>query len=84
MRIAAAVASGLMVAGLFPPFQFSALVWVAMVPLLWALWSVSGRRAGWKGFGIGFLAGTVSCLIQFNWLSTVSWLGAVLLPLYLA
>ena len=26
----------------------------------------------------------MSCLIQFNWLSTVSWLGAVLLPLYLA
>ena len=84
MRIAAAVASGLMVAGLFPPFQFSVMVWVAMIPLLWALWSVSGRRAGLKGFGIGFLAGAVSCLIQFNWLSTVSWLGAVLLPLYLA
>jgi apolipoprotein N-acyltransferase len=84
MRIVAAAASGLMVAGLFPPFQFSAMVWVAMVPLLWALWSLEGRRAGWKGFGIGFLAGAVSCLIQFNWLSTVSWLGAVLLPLYLA
>ena len=84
MRIAAAVASGLMVAGLFPPFSFSAMVWVAMVPLLWALWSISGKRAGWKGFGLGYLGGAVSCLIQFNWLSTVSWLGAVLLPLYLA
>ena len=84
MRIAAAVASGLLVAGLFPPFSFSALAWVAMVPLLWALGSISGKRPGWQGFGIGFLGGTVSCLIQFNWLSTVSWLGAVLLPLYLA
>jgi apolipoprotein N-acyltransferase len=84
MRIAAAVASGLMVAGLFPPFSFSAMVWVAMVPLLWALGSVSGKRSGWKGFGLGYLGGAVSCLIQFNWLSTVSWLGAVLLPLYLA
>ncbi len=84
MRIAAAVVSGLMVAGLFPPFPFSAMVWLALVPLLWAVGSVSGKLPGWKGFGLGFLGGAVSCLIQFNWLSTVSWLGAVLLPLYLA
>jgi apolipoprotein N-acyltransferase len=84
MKIALAVASGLMVAGLFPPFNFSALIWVAMIPLLAALVSLAGRRGGWKGFGLGFLAGAVSCLIQFNWISTVSWLGAVILPLYLA
>lgn len=84
MRVAAAAGSGLMVAGLFPPFHFSMLVWVAMIPLLAALGSVSGRRAGFKGFWIGYLGGAVSCLIQFNWLSTVSTLGAVLLPLYLA
>jgi apolipoprotein N-acyltransferase len=84
IRIAAAVASGLMAAGLFPPFKVSALVWVALVPLMWALGTISGKRAGWKGFGLGYLGGAVSCLIQFNWLSTVSWLGAVLLPLYLA
>jgi apolipoprotein N-acyltransferase len=84
IRIAAAVASGLMVAGLFPPFSFSMVAWVALVPLLWALGPLSGRRPGWKGFGLSYLGGAVSCLIQFNWLSTVSWLGAVLLPLYLA
>jgi apolipoprotein N-acyltransferase len=84
MRCGAAIASGLLVAGLFPPFHFSALVWVAFVPLLWALMSLSGKRVGWKGFGLGFLAGAVSCLIQFQWVATVAWLGAVLLPLYLA
>ncbi len=84
MRLGAAVVSGLLVAGLFPPFHFPALVWVAMMPILWALWSVEGRRRAWKGFGIGYLGGAVSCLIQFNWVSTVSWLGAILLPLYLA
>lgn len=83
MRLAAAVMSGLLVAGLFPPFRMAALVWVALVPLLAALWSLEGKRAGWKGFGIGWLAGTVSCLVQFNWLSVVSSLGAVLLPMYL-
>lgn len=84
MKIAAAVTSGLLVAGLFPPFHFAALVWVALVPLLWALWSVDGKRAGWKGFAIGWLAGAVSGWVQFSWLSVVSPLGAALLPMYLA
>jgi apolipoprotein N-acyltransferase len=84
LRIAAAIVSGVLVAGVFPPFQFSFLVWVALVPLLAALWSIDGKRPGWKGFGIGYLAGLASCLIQFNWVSTVSWLGAILLPAYLA
>jgi apolipoprotein N-acyltransferase len=84
MRIVAAAVSGLLVAGLFPPFDFAALAWVAMMPLLWALGGVVGKRAGWKGFGLGYLAGAVSGLVQFNWLSTVSSLAAVLLPFYLA
>lgn len=84
IRIAAAAASGLLVAGLFPPFQFQQLAWVSVIPLLAALLTLEGKRAAWKGFGIAYLGGTVSCLIQFNWLATVSWLGAVLLPLYLA
>lgn len=84
MRIAAAVASGLLVAAAFPPFDISWLVWVGLLPLLWALWSVEGKRAGWKGFGIGYLAGLIACLIQFNWVASVSWLGAILLPAYLA
>ncbi len=83
-RLAAAVVSGLLVAGLFPPFHFTFLVWVAMIPLLWALWSVDGKRAGWKGFGIGYLAGLAACLIQFHWVASVSWLGALVLPMYLA
>ncbi len=84
MRIVAAVASGLLVAGAFPPLNASFLVWVGLLPLLWALWSVEGKRTGWKGFGIGYLAGLVACLIQFNWVASVSWLGAILLPAYLA
>ncbi len=78
-----AVVSGLLVAGLFPPFELSTVVWVALVPLLVALWQTAGRRAGLKGFGIGWLGGTVSCLVQFWWLAEVSTLGAVLLPVYL-
>jgi apolipoprotein N-acyltransferase len=87
MQLAAAVMSGLLVAGAFPPLDFAWLVWVGMLPLLWALWSVEtarGNRADGKGFGLGYLAGLVACLIQFHWVSSVSWLGAILLPMYLA
>ena len=87
MRLGAAAGSGLLVAGAFPPLDFTWLVWVGMLPLLWALWSVAaagGNRVGWKGFGIGYLAGLVACLIQFHWVASVSWLGAILLPAYLA
>ena len=83
MKLLAAVASGLLVAGLFPPFRMSAAVWVALVPLLAAVWSFEGKRAAWKGFVLGWVAGTLSCLVQFNWLAVVSPLGVVVLPLYL-
>ncbi len=83
IKLAAAIASGLLVAGLFPPFDLDALVWVALVPLLIVLWSLDGKRAAWKGFGIGWLAGTVTFAAQFHWLAIVSPLGVVLLPAYL-
>ena len=66
---------------MFPPFRLSAMVWVALVPMMVALWSLGGKRAGWKGFGLGWLAGTVSCAIQFQWLAVVSPLGAALMPI---
>lgn len=83
MKLLAAVISGLLVAGLFPPFGIGMVVWVALMPLLAVLWSFEPKRAGWKGFLTGWLAGTASCLVQFQWVSVVSWLGAILLPVYL-
>ncbi len=80
----AAVAGGLLVAGAFPPLDFTALVWVGMIPVLWALWTIQGKRLALKGFGIGYLAGLAACLVQFHWVAPVSWLGAILLPAYLA
>ena len=83
MRMMAAVASGLLVAGLFPPFKLTWVAWIALLPLLAVLWTIDGRRAAWRGFLYGWLAGVVSCGIQFSWLAVVSPLGAVVLPLYL-
>jgi len=84
IKIAAAVASGLLVAVLFPPFDVSWLVWISLMPLLAALGCVDGKRKGLKGFLLAYFGGLVSCLIQFNWFATVSWLGALLMPIYLA
>ncbi len=83
LKIAGAVASGLLVAGLFPPFNFAGLAWVAMVPLLIALWSVKTKHAARKGFWIGWLGGTVTCAIQFSWFAVVSVPGAVIVAMYL-
>ncbi len=83
VRPLSAVASGLLVAALFPPFAGAMLVWVCMVPLLIACWTVRGKRRGWKGFALGWLGGAVASGVQFSWISVVSPLGAVLLPMYL-
>jgi len=79
-----ALASGLMTAALVPPFDFAALAWVCLLPLLAGLWSLPSKRAGRWGFFVGWIAGFVSFGIQTSWLATVSTLGAVLLPAYLA
>ena len=83
IRLAGAISSGLLVAGLFPPYHAPWLAWLALLPLLPTLWSLDGKRASWQGFGLGWLAGSVSSGVQFCWLGEVSWLAAVLLPLYL-
>ncbi len=83
MRVIGAASSGLVTASLVPPLDWSGLVWISLVPLLVALWSLEGRRAGWKGFGLGMLAGTISFAVQLSWLAVVSPLGAFVLPLYL-
>jgi apolipoprotein N-acyltransferase len=84
LRLIAIIATGLMVAGLFPPFSFSILAWICMIPLLIALWSIDGKHRAKKGFLIGYLAGAISFGIQVSWLSTVSWLGPIVLAGYLA
>lgn len=52
--------------------------------LLSRLWSVGKPRAAWKGFAFAWLAGVIAFGIQLRWLSVVSPVGAIVLPLYLA
>lgn len=83
IRVVGGLLSALMVAGLFPPYNAVGLAWFALAPLLAALWSLEGKRRALRGFGLAWLAGSVSSGAQFSWLAEVSWLGAVLLPIYL-
>ncbi len=84
LRSLAIILSGLMVAALVPPFSFAMLAWICLIPLLIAVWSLKGKHRAKKGFLIGYLAGAIAFGIQVSWLSTVSWLGPIVLAGYLA
>ncbi len=84
LRFLAILLSGCMVAVLVPPFSFSGLVWICVIPLLIALWTLKGKHRAKKGFLIGYLTGAIAFGIQVSWLSTVSWLAPIALSSYLA
>lgn len=83
-RLLAAALSGVLLAVIVPPYNLGPLVWIALVPLVVALWRPAVKRAGLKAAGLGWLTGMVCFAIQLSWLNTVSWLGALVLPAYLA
>ena len=56
---------------------------IGVLLLLFGLWSFNGPRQAWRGFGFAFLTGVTAFAIQLHWLSVVSWLGAIVLPVYL-
>jgi len=63
-RSLAAVASGLLLALAFPPFEASGLAWVALVPLLLALIGASPR----EGARLGWVAGLTFWLLGLAWM----------------
>lgn len=68
-RLLAAVASGLLLASSFPPFESGQIAWVALIPILAALLHRAGTPpAGRQAFRLGFAAGLVF------WLATMSWM----------
>ena len=85
---ALALLSGVMIGVSFPPWEHHLLAWlpwVSLAPLCWALWMMP-RPASWQrwsrhAFLMGWLTGTVSFLISLFWITTVTWLGWILLSL---
>lgn len=84
LPLVGALLSGVLMALVFEPFRMTSLVFIALIPLLLALWKMEGKRGRWKGFGLGWLAGFAFFVINLKWLNTVAWAGALILPAYLA
>jgi apolipoprotein N-acyltransferase len=84
LRLLACVASGVLLSLAFPPVNAGWVAWIALLPMIAVLWTVKGRRAGWKGFGLGLAAGLGFFFINVRWLATVAAVGPYALGGYLA
>ena len=89
----AATASGLLCTSCFPPFNQSWLCWIALTPLIAAVWFSQGSRRDWlRNLLLGYLAGIVFFTGVFSWLGALGDLYqnfflhglSLLLSLYLA
>ncbi len=85
----AAAVSGLLVALAYAPFNQGWLIWVALTPLMAALWLDSRhsqpRSLSWKRMALlGWVAGLVMFGLQFFWITTVTGIGWVAVTAYLA
>ncbi len=86
----AAASSGVLLALCFAPWNVTPLAWVALTPLICAVWfsRESGRRPGLRAALLGYVAGLVFFTMVFYWLGALAplfaepWLYA--LPLLLA
>ena len=80
LPIAAAVLSGILLFLSFPPFEWAALGWVALVPLILACAGAAPRHAAF----LGWLAGAVFFLTTLHWMRHVTWAGFIALAFYCA
>jgi apolipoprotein N-acyltransferase len=82
----AAICSGLLYTACFPPFNLTWLCWIALTPLIAAIW-FSGResRLPWlRNLLLGYVAGLAFFWTALSWLTTVTVLGWFVLAFYMA
>ena len=84
LRPLAAIASGLGMVALFPPFHGGGLVWFVLIPLLLALWTLGGRRRKRHAALLGYLTGLAFFLPSLTWLREVSDVGWIAVSVYLS
>ena len=79
-----AALSGVLLGLCYPPADLGDFVWIALVPLVWAIWfSPSAPRREWLRLaGLGSLCGLIFFAISAFWLTTLTWPGYILLVLY--
>ena len=81
----AAVATGLLYRGCFAPFDQGMLCWIALIPLLAAVWfsGENSKRRWLRDLLLGYVAGTVFFWSVFSWLTTVTTPGWILVGFYM-
>ena len=82
----AAICSGLLYTGCFAPFNLTWLCWIALTPLMAAIW-FSGweSRLPWlRNLLLGYVAGLAFFWTALSWLTTVTVLGWFVLAFYMA
>ena len=69
----AAIASGLLCTACFPPFNQSWLCWIALTPLIAAIWfsGKNSRRKWLRDLLLGYVAGIVFFTGAFSWLGAL-------------
>jgi apolipoprotein N-acyltransferase len=82
----AAIATGLLCAGCFSPFNYDWLCWVALTPLLAAIWfsGAESKRRWVRDLLLGYIAGLAFFWSVFSWLYTVTVPGMILVGIYMA
>lgn len=82
----AAICTGFLYAGCFAPFNLTWLCWIALMPLLAAIWfSGEQSRLRWlRNLILGYVAGLTFFWTAFSWLTTVTVLGWFVLQFYMA
>jgi apolipoprotein N-acyltransferase len=82
----AAILSGVLYASCFAPFNLTWFCWVALTPLVAAIWfSGTKSRHGWlRSVLLGYLTGLTFFWSVFFWLTTVTVLGWFVLQFYMA
>jgi len=82
----AAIASGLLCTGCFAPFDQTWLCWIALTPLIAAIWfSGEDWRHPWlRNLLLGYVAGLAFFWTVLSWLTTVTVLGWFVLEFYMA
>ncbi len=81
----AAISTGLMSTACFAPFNLWWLCWVALTPLLTAVWfsGADWKRRWQRDLLLGYVAGLTFFWSVFSWLTTVTVPGWILVGLYM-
>jgi apolipoprotein N-acyltransferase len=84
LKLLAAVCSGAALSLAYPGVSWSIVAWAALMPLMLVVWTNQDAALKRNGFLTGYLFGFSFFAFNLSWLSTVSWLGMVVLAGYLA